>query len=372
MRRRTVALVVLFLLVVVGNARGQVQYTVTNLGTLPGYTDSSYAAGINNSGQVVGWSETSGDEAEHAFLYSSGAMKDLGTLGGPSGHATGINDGGQIVGYSLNSVGDYHAFIYSGGAMQDVPPLPGSQGTDCWAYAISPNGQIVGMSRATPGGNHAFLYDGSGPPQDLGTLGGQTAYPNGINASGQIVGVSQTSGNTAWDAFLYSGGIMYDLGTSSNASAINASGQIVGHAATSGSNSQAFLHSGNSPINMTMDGLGTLGGANSNALAINSTGQIVGDADTSGGADHAFLYSGGSMYDLNNLIRSNPGWTLEEATGINDKGQICGYGINPNGQTGAFLLTPTPEPSTLALLATGALGLVGHALRRRRAAEGTA
>ena len=71
------------------------------------------------------------------------------------------------------------------------------------------------------------------------------------------------------------------------------------------------------------------------------------------------------MQDLNNLIAPDSGWTLEDATGINDSGQIVGYGINPSGQNDAFLLTPTPEPSTFALLAAGAVGLLGYAWRRR-------
>jgi hypothetical protein len=71
------------------------------------------------------------------------------------------------------------------------------------------------------------------------------------------------------------------------------------------------------------------------------------------------------MYDLNRLIAPNSGWTLEYAAGINDSGQICGCGINPAGQTEAFLLTPTPEPSTCALLFVVAIALAGWALRRR-------
>ena len=91
------------------------------------------------------------------------------------------------------------------------------------------------------------------------------------------------------------------------------------------------------------------------ARKLNDSGLIVGDAEDSVGDYHAFLWSGGTMQDLDSLIPSSLNWNLQYANGINDSGQICGVGINPSGQTDAFLLTPspTPEPSTLALLCAG-------------------
>jgi probable HAF family extracellular repeat protein len=72
--------------------------SIIDLGTLGG--SSSGANGINDSGQVVGWAYPAGNGAEHAFLYSGGAMSDLGTLGGTISGASGINDSGQVVGYA--------------------------------------------------------------------------------------------------------------------------------------------------------------------------------------------------------------------------------------------------------------------------------
>ena len=156
---------------------------------------------------------------------------------------------------------------------------------------------------------------------DLGTLGGSQSWANGINASGQVVGESDTAGDTAQHGFRYANGVMTDLGTlsgthSSSASGINASGQIVGVSYTAGDKQslRAFRYTGNA---MTV--LGTLGGANSYAFGINDSGQIVGYATTKNLANHAFRYTSGVMTDLSTL-----GGTISSASGINASGQIVG------------------------------------------------
>ena len=98
------------------------------------------------------------------------------------------------------------------------------------------------------------------------------------------------------------------------------------------------------------------------AYAINVFGQVVGYSNITGNAEtHAFFSDvTGSMLDLNDLIPAGSGWVLREARGINDLGQIAGTGTNPIGQTEAFLLTPTPEPASLAPLAVACLGLLAR------------
>jgi probable HAF family extracellular repeat protein len=110
MKRFHVASAVVVVAVVVGNVWGQVQYTVTDLGTLGGST--SQATGINNLGQVVGNAAVS-TGYYYAFLYSSGTMSDLGILGGGDSFADGINASGQVVGYGWASTLTDHAFLYS-------------------------------------------------------------------------------------------------------------------------------------------------------------------------------------------------------------------------------------------------------------------
>jgi probable HAF family extracellular repeat protein len=307
-------------------------YYATDLGTFGG--SDSYARGINNSGQVVGYSITAGN-AEHAFLYSGGTMNDLGTLGGSYSFADGVNNSGQVVGNSNVAGNPGNAFLYSSGTMTDLGTLGGSYSE---AFGINNNGQIAGDAGTAGNADHAFLYS-DGTMNDLGTLGGSSSVAQGINISGQVVGYSYLAGDAVFHAFLYSGGTMNDLGTLggsySRAQGINNSGQVVGYSYTAGNAiAHAFLSSSG-----TMNDLGTLGGSYCQANGINNSGQVVGYSITAGNANHAFLYSGGSMLDLNNLVATNSlgaGIYFQSAEGINDSGQIIASGINGH----AYLLTP--------------------------------
>ncbi|MEX0612980.1 MAG: PEP-CTERM sorting domain-containing protein, partial [Pirellulales bacterium] len=122
----------------------------------------------------------------------------------------------------------------------------------------------------------------------------------------------------------------------------------------------AFLYDG------TMHDLGTLGGTVSTGQGINDSGQVTGWSYTNSGDRHAFVYAEGSgMVDLNSLIDPLSGWDLILGWAINDAGQITGYGLIA-GQPRAFLLTPVPEPASVALLALGLPLFVGRSSRRLR------
>jgi probable HAF family extracellular repeat protein len=364
-------------LVVLPATARAVTYNITDLGNLGG---ASYADGINNSGQIVGYSYLSDGVTLHAFEYAGGVMTDLNpVLGGTNSAAYGINDAGQVVGEdSTPNAGDGYtgysnesSFVKTGGTVTQIAPLPGGY-TGGFATAINNSGQVVGESFTyNPSNGQLFPYEAykysGGNLTDLGNLGVGNSQAAGINSSGQIVGNSYTSDNSD-RAFLYSGsGPMTDLGSitgpgtgASYAYAINNAGQITGQSSGGvGGNYDAFLDYGG-----VMTDLGNLGG-NSEGWAINSSGQVVGDSILSDGiTDDAFLYSGGTMYDLNSLIPADSDWQLTAAYGINDEGDIVGYGINPLGQTDAFELTPLPEPTSLGLI--GAAGLFA-ARRRQRA-----
>jgi probable HAF family extracellular repeat protein len=116
----------------------------------------SAAYAINSSGQVVGYSFMAGNSTQHAFLYQSSVMRDLGTLRGGYSIAWGINAAGDVVGES-----DGSAFLYHNGVMIDLNTLV-QPGTNLFrlemATAINDLGQIVGRGFfLSPSGERAFL-----------------------------------------------------------------------------------------------------------------------------------------------------------------------------------------------------------------------
>jgi probable HAF family extracellular repeat protein len=377
-------------------------YSITDLGTLGG--NNSGPSGINNRGQVVGWSETtdidpsSGFPIFHAFLWNKGVMHDLGTLGGQYSEALlgGINSQGQVVGHAETvdpnnpPFFEWHAFLWKKGAMHDLGTLGG---ITSFANAIDSEQRVVGGAQTNEPDPllgqqyHPFLWE-KGVMMDLGTLGGNLAFATGISVieaqeSGeegaadkeqaqntrktrhsrfQVVGGSTVDNNPTPPflfplfAFLWEDGVMTNLGAlggiESFPEAINDRSQVVGEFTALDSAGAGISHAFRWENGLMQD-LGTVvGDSDSVAYAINHEGQIVGGSG-SGFIDapfnpvHAFLWEHGVLTDLNTLIPANADLQLIAAFGINARGQIAALAYEfSTGTIRALLLKPQDSTST--------------------------
>jgi probable HAF family extracellular repeat protein len=200
-----------------------------DLGALGSYS-SAYAA--NSSGQVVGASPVGAADYVHAFLWTEAAgMQDLGTLQPDSlgSLASSINDNGQVVGSSYTTGTTIHAFLWTqSGGMQDL----GTLGQNSFASGINNSGQVVGFSDTSDGFAHAFLWTQATGMRDLGVLPGfANSSAGGINTTGQVVGSSWSGAQGSPFLWTQSGGLkaLGPFGNTpiTNGDAINDAGLIL-------------------------------------------------------------------------------------------------------------------------------------------------
>ena len=254
----------------------------SGLTALPGLPDRprTVARDINEVGDIVGSANAGGVDVGHAVLWRGGLVQDLGTLGtGAYSEAWGINNLGQVVGYSGTAGGGfpYHAFLYTPSAgMIDLTPTSDTG----YATDINDAGEVTGYKTAL-GGYHAFRWH-DGTFVDLGVLPGFAhSFGWAINALGQIAGSSSTaSGNSERLVRSQEGGGLQDLGGTGEhnvARGINASGQVVG--VTGASRSRGVLYTderGLQDLNTLIDP--SLGWVVLAANDVNDTGQVAGYA----------------------------------------------------------------------------------------------
>jgi probable HAF family extracellular repeat protein len=332
--------------------------------------------------------------------------------------ARGINTAGTVVGFSSsgvtggNSTGD-KAVSWTGivptnlnaisGGIASVagPALTGSR-----AEAISPTGEVVGhaysgtfLALGVADGIRGFYRSVGGTvtrldPSTNANYPADASLSYGINSSSQVFGQSDPGGAGAgfrasrWSGPTGSSSTPFTYPTVGASSATdylgfkgNDANRIVGTAETiNGSGvttaAQAF---GADPVNGTTL-LNNLGGGAfgiANAISNAAINIIVGGSGTGffgSGTERAtaWTWNSGSTtpsptpVDLNTRLVANPtGLTLIEGLDVNDAGQIVGFATLPSGAIHAFLLTPVPEPGTLALCGV-ALGGVGLRAWRRR------
>lgn len=327
-------------------------YTVTALGTLGG--DYSAAASINDHGVITGQSSLPGNVQHRAFIYQNGTMTDLG-LPGDNSRGNAINNLKQIVGTTFVPGGSPfqpRGFLYSQGTVTDLGTLGGAS---TYANGINHTAQVVGTSDPGDAVGTAFIYQHGSMVAIPAGNGSNSSEASAINDHGVVTGRGSTE--TSLTPFVYDNGILtilrdaqgqVPLGAGAD---INNAGVVTGSARFAGSTrTSAFLYESG-----VVRSIGSLGGNWSSGASLNERGEVVGASTLADGSIHnAFFYSHATgMLNLNDLIDAGSGWVLSDATSINEAGQIVGSGLY-NGVQRAYLLSPVPEPASLALACVGA------------------
>jgi probable HAF family extracellular repeat protein len=125
---------------------------IVDLATLGG--TNTVARAMNESGQVVGYSDTTGNTGTHAFAWTAaGGIVDLGAPAGTGSFATDVSDSGQVVGYL--SSGTAFSWTANGG-MVGLPAL--ADGDSSAANAVNNRGQVVGWSSGPDFGQRATMW----------------------------------------------------------------------------------------------------------------------------------------------------------------------------------------------------------------------
>jgi probable HAF family extracellular repeat protein len=304
-----------------------------DLGTLGG--PNSEAGGPNAFGEAALISETSKKDPNGedfcgfgtnlqclAAIWKNGRLTALGALpGGNNAQAYGLNNYGQVVGFSENGVRDSTCSSTPSQVLRFKPVIWGPQGeihelplplgdTVGFAFGINNSGQAVGTSGVcsktslppvNPDGQHAVLWERDGSPTILGTLGGAAhIVATSINNLGEVAGNSEAKDGTIHPFVWTRHTGIQDLGTFPG----------------------AFV-----TVAPCCD-------------TINDRGEVVGFSIDATGTPHAFLWRDKVLIDLNDLVVGVSPLHLLFSDAINDGGEIAGVGVTSTGEMHAFLATP--------------------------------
>ena len=326
-------------------------YELTDLGTFGG--SQSWAAGINDSGQVVGAAQIAGD-GNRAFIWDSvNGMQNI--LSGYTSYATAISNDSYVTGYYDNPTS--RAFKWSSSTGANTLYYEYSQ-----AYAVN-NGGIAAGHR---NGANPTYWNASGVGTSIALYSGRNyCVVLDLNSSSAMVGRAYNLSNGGTGTMLVPLAVywtstssiglfnMLSGGTESFAYDINPLGNTVGYSNNISGINHAVLWEtfSSAPIDL----------GEGEAYEINSDGNMV--LGSMGTSVVAWIKEDGiwsSAIDLNSLLLTD-GWTLTGIGGINSDGLIAATatdGVNSH----AVLLTPSsatvPEPLTIFLTSLALLGLV--------------
>jgi len=288
------------------------------LGSLGG---NSYATGINDSGQISGYSYLADNVTYHPFIWTSTTgMVDLGTPAGTiSAFAGGINSSGHIAGSAEYANGNRVAFFWSSSTGFVTIGVPSPYN---YAYAINDRDEVTGQYLFGTTGD-GFLWSSRRGLQDIGTIPGGT-YTSGaaINNRHHIAG---SADNSSGDRV----GFLWDKtnGAREVASSplgafctgLNDRDEIVGDSFAPRATYAAFYVSPEGD----MTTLKSLAGFSTTAHAISQRGIIAGGSiPLTSGLQHAVIWK--KAQSLPQDLGTFPGGITSVANALNNLGQVVG------------------------------------------------